>query len=120
MAAAYWKYCGRRPTQLMAPNMRLALLTLVMSLGLVAGAKGEAASWDKPGATEGIIANDMSQCRASAEKEAARRYPYNANYGAGGSYSTSMSQTRDWMNRSNTRDALFNDCMELKGYRRSQ
>jgi hypothetical protein len=104
----------------MVSNSRPALLALAMALGPITSATGAPASWEKPDATESMLANDTSECRASAEKEAARRYPYDANWGAGGSFGTSMSQTRDWANRSTMSDASFNACMERKGYRRSR
>jgi len=93
------------------------LLTIAAVLGLAACAPAtQPAPTPLPDTTASAISKDSYECRASAEAEAARRYPYNSNYGAWGGYGTGMSQTQDWVNRGTTRDAAFNDCMKGKGY----
>jgi hypothetical protein len=96
-------------------SLRSKFLTSATALGLAACSPA-APPAPAPEVDSSALEKDAKECRASAEAEAARRYPYNANFSAWGGYGTSMSQTQDWVDRGNTRDGLFNDCMKRKGY----
>ena len=76
-------------------------------------------SWQKAGASDATIAKDTSDCRTAAGQEALRRYPYgfsSPTYAVGG---TVMSQQRDETQRSTAEAALFNSCMQNRGYTRA-
>ena len=92
---------------------------LAFAPGLVACTAPTSASWQKPGATEATIASDSSECRALAEQEAARLYPFDAGSGVLGPAGVTMAQQRDYMNRSNAELSLFGACMQNRGYTRT-
>ena len=74
-------------------------------------------TWQKPGVDNTTLTKDTSDCRASAEREAVRRYPHGF-YAPAASGTVAASQ-RDETNRSTVEASLFNACMEAKGYTRS-
>lgn len=75
--------------------------------------------WQKAGTGGQTVSQDMAQCREAAQDEALRRYPYRAGSPAVGGTGAMLSQQRDDSNRSIAEAALFNDCMESRGYRRT-
>jgi hypothetical protein len=75
------------------------------------------AAWQKPGTDRPTIDGDTAACRAAAQAEALRQYPYRAGIpaGAGGMVAT---QQHDDTNRATVEAVQFNDCMTARGYRR--
>jgi hypothetical protein len=90
-----------------------------LSLGLAACTAPTVAEWQKSGADQQTVARDTSECRASAEQEALRRYPRGFSSPSFGAAGVVASQQRDETNRSSAELALFNSCMQDKGYTRS-
>jgi hypothetical protein len=89
------------------------LVTLTFSLGIAACGGPE--TWQKPGVDDATIGKDTSDCRAAAEQEALRRYPYG--FGAASAANgMGLSQQRDATNRATAEAAAFNACMSDKGY----
>jgi hypothetical protein len=99
-------------------STRIVLFVLALSPGLAACTASTAGQWQKSGADEPTIARDTSECRNSADREATRRYPYGFSSPSFGAAGMVMSQQRDETNRSNAEAALFNSCMQDRGYRR--
>jgi hypothetical protein len=95
-----------------------ASFKLMLVLGLTACATPAVAPWQKSGADETTIAKDASDCRASAEREAVRRYPYGFGSASGAS-GMAMSQQHDEMDRSGAESSSFDSCMRNKGYTRA-
>jgi hypothetical protein len=95
--------------------LRSNFLAFAAAMGVVACAPKPSPA-PAPEVNNSAIEKDAGECRTSAEAEAVRRYPLNSDYGVWGGYGTSMSQTQNWVARSNTRDGLFNECMKRKGY----
>lgn len=91
---------------------------LAASLGLAACTASAPGPWQKPGAGNATIAKDTSECRAIAEEEAVRRYPYGFSSPSFGAAGIVMSQQRDETNRSAVEAELFNSCLQGRGYRR--
>jgi hypothetical protein len=96
-------------------RLQLALALLPALGGCAASAVGP---WQKTGADQATVAKDTSECRALAEQEALRRYPYGFSSPTFGAAGTVMSQQRDDTNRATAEVALFNSCMQDRGYTR--
>jgi hypothetical protein len=75
--------------------------------------------WDKPGATDQMVAADMSSCRSAAQQEANRYYPYYP-WGWGGwgfgRRGGLMWQMRADDERFFAENRLTAFCMRTKGY----
>ena len=94
------------------------LILLALSLGFAACTGSPASTWKKAGATDAAIASDTEQCRASAQQQAARLYPYgssNPTLGGAGMISAQQQANTD---RTSAELEMFNDCMQAKGYTR--
>jgi hypothetical protein len=101
----------------MRPSTLIAMLAS-LGLGLSACSAPAPTSWQKPGADEGTIARDTSNCRVTAQAEALRQYPQGAGSPGLGAGGIAASQQQDDANRSIVEAARFNDCMAGRGYKR--
>lgn len=88
-------------------------------LGCVACATPAPQAWKKAGASETTAATDTAQCRALAQQEAVRDYPYGSTNPALGGAGMVAAQQQANLDRSSVEIARFNDCMEARGYTRS-
>jgi len=88
-------------------------------LMLAVSACGSPMRWDKAGATEQMVATDMTACRRAAQVEANRNYPFYP-WGWGGwgwgHRSSLMWQMRADDERFFTQNRLTAFCMRTKGY----
>jgi hypothetical protein len=96
------------------------LLAAALWLGLAACAGSAPAPWQKPGASEATITSDTAQCRASAQQQTARLYPYGSSYPTMGGAGMIAAQQQADTDRSSAELQAFNDCMEGRGYTRAQ
>jgi hypothetical protein len=94
------------------------LLLLALLAGVSTCASPQVGPWQKEGADQRTIAQDDADCRAIAQHEAVRRYPYGITPAVIGTGGVTMSQQRDDVNRSGTEQATFTRCMLGRGYRR--
>ena len=79
----------------------------------------DAGLWQKAGTSEQTTSRDTAECRAAAQEEALRRYPYRAGSPSLGATGTVLSSQRDDNSRATTEASLFNNCMQSRGYRRA-
>lgn len=93
-----------------------AAALLVACAGCTASGTGP---WQKAGANEQMLSRDTAECREAAEEGALRRYPNRAASPALGATGAVLSQQRDDNNRAVEEAALFNGCMQARGYRRA-
>jgi hypothetical protein len=98
--------------------LRMLSISLLLAAGVAACSQQPVGRWQKMGANEQAISRDDAECRAIAQQEAVRRYPYGINPVFVGTGGVTMSQQRDDVNRSNTEQAAFTQCMESRGYHR--
>lgn len=94
------------------------LVVVALSLELAACAAGQAGPWQKPGADAAMVEKDAAECRAAAEQEANRRYPYGFNSPSFGPAGVAMAQQREDTHRSTVEAASFDACMQKRGYQR--
>ena len=100
--------------------MTRAAMALGLSLGFAACAGPAAApTWQKAGATEATTAADTTQCRAGAQGQAARLYPHGSNIPTMGGAGMIAAHQQANTDRLGAEDAIFNECMEGRGYKRS-
>ncbi|MFI5002111.1 MAG: hypothetical protein ACHQK9_19690 [Reyranellales bacterium] len=97
------------------------LVALALSFGLAACATTPT-RWEKPGVPDVQIAQDMSDCRATAQQEAARLYPYG--YGPPLTGSFADYSFLEWQMRIDARRAVAAErfvglCLLNKGYARA-
>lgn len=97
----------------------LAALVLLPHL-LPACAPPGPGAWQKAGATEATVAADTEQCRTAAQQQAARLYPYGSSNPAVGGAGMIAAQQQTRTDRSSVEIQAFNDCMESRGYTRTQ
>jgi hypothetical protein len=98
---------------------RIIVRTFVLPILSMAGASCTAPappSWQKPGASETIVAKDTAECRDAAEQEAELRYPRGFATPALGAPGLAMVQQRDNTDRANAVTSAFNACMRGRGY----
>jgi|ERR1700756_4756056 hypothetical protein len=79
----------------------------------------DAGVWQKAGTSEQTMSQDTAECRASAQEEALRRYPYRAGSPSLGVTGAVLSQQRDDHGRVVAEASLFNNCMQGRGYQRA-
>lgn len=89
---------------------------LLVSAGIVACAAPAPPSWQKPGASESIVAKDTAECHDTAEHEAELRYPRGFTTPTLSAPGLAMAQQRDNTDRANAVTAAFNTCMRERGY----
>ena len=70
----------------------------------------------KPGADADTLARDTAECRAIAQREAERLYPFGARFPGVGVQGAILSQQRDNRDRSAAEQQAFGTCMRNKGY----
>jgi hypothetical protein len=95
------------------------LMVLALSFGFAActgAAPGP--TWKKAGADEATTASDAAQCRASAQQQAARLYPYGSSNPTLGGAGMVAAQQQANTDRTSAEIEMFNDCMQGKGYTR--
>jgi hypothetical protein len=96
-------------------------MTIILALLLEAACTTPAPSrgpWQKPGASEATTATDTAQCRALAQQEAVRDYPYGASIPTLGGAGMIAAQQQADLNRTSAEIEKFNDCMQARGYTR--
>ena len=91
---------------------------IVVLLAGTSGCSPGGGQWHKPGADEQTITRDSSECRAAAQEEAERRYPFRAASPALGAAGIGLSQQRDDHARAVAEASLFNSYMQGRGYAR--
>jgi hypothetical protein len=96
----------------------LAALALLGLAACATPATGPA-TWHKPGAGEAVVASDTAQCRTAAQQQAARLYPYGASNPTLGGAGMVAAQQQANLDRASAELAMFNDCMEGRGYTRA-
>ncbi|HEY6980490.1 hypothetical protein [Reyranella sp.] len=75
--------------------------------------------WSKPGSDSAVSARDTSDCRAEAQRQAARLYPgFASPYAAGAA--VMMSQQHLDTDRAVAESHFFGSCMEARGYVRTR
>ena len=94
------------------------LLAAVLWLALVACAGTQPAGWQKAGATDATIAGDSTQCRTTAQQQAARLYPLGSSNPTLGGAGMVAAQQQANTDRNMAEIQFFNDCMEGRGYTR--
>ena len=98
------------------------LLAALLWFGLTAcagsGAGPASGAWQKGGATEATVASDTAQCRAGAQQQAARLYPYGSSIPSMGGAGMVAAQQHANTDRNSAELEYFNDCMEGRGYSR--
>ena len=75
-------------------------------------------AWQKAGATDQVVAADTAQCRALAQQQASRLYPYGMSPPALGGAGSIAAQQQSNIDRDAAQLQIFNECMEGKGYAR--
>ena len=96
-----------------------SLITLTLLAGLAAcSGPAPAPTWKKAGATDSTIASDTALCRASAQQQAARLYPYSSSNPTLGGAGMVAAQQQANTDRTSAELEMFNDCMQGKGYTR--
>ena len=99
------------------------VVALALSLGLAACASATLTRWEKPGVNDATTAKDESDCRATAQREAARLSPD----GYGPPLYTAAYVDASWLTWQRSLDAdrlaaekRFTElCMRNKGYARA-
>jgi len=95
------------------------LVVPALLLGFAAcSGSAPASAWKKPGATDAAIAADTAQCRASAQQQAARLYPYGSGSSTLGGAGMVAAQQQANTDRTSAELEMLNDCMQNKGYTR--
>jgi hypothetical protein len=94
------------------------LAALLFGIAACAPTAPSRGAWQKPGASEATTATDTAQCRALAQQEAARDYPYGSSNPTLGGAGMVAAQQQANLDRSSAEIARFNDCMEARGYTR--
>ena len=102
-------------TRQMAPI--LIVPALLLGLAACAGS-APASTWKKAGAADATVAADTTQCRASAQQQAARLYPYGSGSSTLGGAGMVAAQQQANTDRTSAEIEMFNDCMQNKGYTR--
>jgi hypothetical protein len=102
------------------PNFPLLRTMLILALlpQVAACATGAPAPWQKPGATAATTTADSAQCRAAAQQQTARLYPYGSGSPTLGGAGMIASQQQASTDRTSAEAEAFNDCMEARGYAR--
>ena len=99
--------------------MTRMLVVPALLLGFAAcSGSAPASAWKKPGATDAAIAADTAQCRASAQQQAARLYPYGSGSSTLGGAGMVAAQQQANTDRTGAELEMLNDCMQNKGYTR--
>jgi len=99
--------------------MTRMLVVPALLLGFAAcSGSAPASAWKKPGATDAAIAADTAQCRASAQQQAARLYPYGSGSSTLGGAGMVAAQQQANTDRTSAELEMLNDCMQNKGYTR--
>ena len=96
-----------------------AIAAAVLLLACASCTSQEAGRWQKTGASEQTMSQDMAECREAAQDEALRRYPYRAGSPSLGVTGAVLSQQRDDNSRAVADASLFNTCMQSRGYQRA-
>lgn len=105
------------PVEIRQMTRMLIVPALLLGLAACAGS-APASAWKKPGATDAAIAADTAQCRASAQQQVARLYPYGSSSPTLGGAGMVAAQQQANTDRSSAEIEIFNDCMQNKGYTR--
>jgi hypothetical protein len=88
------------------------VLTVMVTLSVAAC--GPALRWEKPGADDKAIANDLTGCRRAAQVEAARDYPYF--YPWAFPLGRPIYWQRAELDRAYSENRLTSFCMRIRGY----
>lgn len=91
-------------------------LLLLLAPAIASCAAPPPPSWQKPGASESIVAKDTAECHDTAEHEAELRYPRGFTTPTLSASGLAMAQQRDNTDRANAVTAAFNTCMRERGY----
>jgi len=94
----------------------VALLLMLLPVGVASCAAPASPAWQKPGASEIVVAKDAAECRDTAEQEAELRYPRGFATPTLGAPGLAMAQQRDNTDRANAVTAALNACMRERGY----
>lgn len=96
------------------------LLAAFLWLGLAAcaGSGSGPGAWQKAGATDATVTSDNTQCRANAQQQASRLYPYSSGIPSMGGAGMVAAQQQANTDRNSAELEFFNDCMEGRGYTR--
>jgi hypothetical protein len=97
----------------------LAALVLLPHL-LPACAPPGPGAWQKPGAADATVGADTEQCRTVSQQQAARLYPYGSSNPTLGGAGMIGAQQQARTDRTSSELEAFNDCMESRGYTRTQ
>lgn len=89
---------------------------LLVAAGVASCAAPATPSWQKPGASESVVAKDSAECHDTAEQEAELRYPRGFTTPTLSAPGLAMTQQRDNTDRANAVTAAFNTCMRERGY----
>ena len=99
--------------------MTRALIVVALSFGFAAcGGSAPGPTWKKAGASDATIASDTALCRASAQQQAARLYPFGSSSPTLGGAGMVAAQQQANTDRASAEIEMFNDCMQGKGYTR--
>jgi hypothetical protein len=99
-------------------NRTTTILALLLANAACAPTAPSRGPWQKPGASEATVATDTAQCRALAQREAVRDYPYGSSNPALGGAGMVTAQQQANLDRSSAEIEKFNDCMQARGYTR--
>jgi hypothetical protein len=102
--------------------MTRLLIPLALAFGFAACTAPPPATsdWQKAGATPATVSTDTEQCRSVARQQAARLYPYSSNVPAVGGAGMIAAQQAANTDRDSAQLQAFNDCMDSRGYTRTQ
>jgi hypothetical protein len=100
--------------------MRTMPALAILLLGACGAPATGSGPWQKPGASEATITSDTAQCRASAQQQTVRLYPYGSSYPTMGGAGMIAAQQQADTDRSSAELQAFNDCMEGRGYTRAR
>ena len=100
------------------PDRSIVLAAVLALLG-AACAPPAPQPWQKAGASDAAVAADIAQCRAVAQQQATRLYPYGSNTPSLGGAGMVAAQQQANIDRDSTQLQLFHECMEGKGYSRT-
>lgn len=95
------------------------MIVLAVLYGLAAcGGAAPGTAWKKAGADDATIASDTAACRAAAQQQATRLYPYSSGNPAMTGAGMISAQQAANTDRNSAEIEIFNDCMQGKGYTR--
>ena len=91
-------------------------LLLLLPTAVASCAAPASLSWQKPGASESVVAKDEAECHDTAQQEAELRYPRGFATPTLGAPGLAMAQQRDNTDRANAVTTALNACMRERGY----